>query len=129
MEYSNEERQFKRLFIVEPDKDLNEAFKDAFENEGIEVRSFLKFEELLEALKFQAPDAVIMDFQLPVVVGKEMFERLEGHAPRLPVYMMTAVDVDQLVILDLAISGVFYKPFHPRSALNQLKADFNRRAH
>ena len=70
-------------------------------------------------------DVVITDFQMPIMTGLELVEKLREHEPtsHLPVIMLTArgfaIDDEQKERLE--ISACLSKPFSPRELLRSVE--------
>lgn len=119
-----EEGQFKNLFVLEPNRELNEAYQVAFETHGITVSGFFDYGELNQALEEVVPDAVIVDLRLPSEAGVESFKLFRKAHPQLPTYLTATFDIEPRMALELGILGIFYKPFRVKQVVTQLLLDF-----
>ncbi len=79
-----------RLLVVDDDLPTCRLFTAVFKAQGIEIAvahdgraGLARFDEL-------APDAVLLDLQLPELDGIEVLTRLRERAPQTPVVMLTA---------------------------------------
>ncbi len=66
----------------------------------------------LEAVENSVFDLVLMDIKMPVMNGVETFKKLKQIAPQIPVIMITAYAVEDLIreALREGALGVFHKP-------------------
>jgi two-component system chemotaxis response regulator CheY len=83
----------KTILIVEDDTDIRESLRDAFEDEGYQVRCAANGLEGLEALrKFEAPSIVLLDLVMPLMSGNELYAAMQAD-PKLadiPVIILTS---------------------------------------
>jgi DNA-binding NarL/FixJ family response regulator len=89
--------------IVEDDDTLRAAFTQLVNGEsGMTcVGAFESAEKALDALPGLAPDAVLMDINLPGMTGIECTRRLKAVAPRISVVMLTTFDDSERVFESL----------------------------
>jgi DNA-binding NarL/FixJ family response regulator len=62
------------------------------------VADFSNAEDLLRALPEARPDVVVLDLELPGISGLSAIERLKREAPKVPVVVFTAYDIDDTVL-------------------------------
>lgn len=83
----------KTILIVEDDADIRESLREAFEDEGYQVRCAANGLEGLEALrKFEAPSIVLLDLVMPLMTGNELYAAMQAD-PKLagiPVIISTS---------------------------------------
>ncbi|MCB0385029.1 MAG: response regulator transcription factor [Bdellovibrionales bacterium] len=116
--------QFKNLFVLEPNQELNEAYQVAFASHGIQVSGYFDYGELNKALEEVVPDAVIVDLRLPSEAGVESFKLFRKAHPQLPTYLTATFDIEPRLALELGVLGIFYKPFRVKQVVTQLLLDF-----
>lgn len=104
----------KRILVVDDNTEFCENITDILELEGYETIEIYDGFDALDAVKEDGFDLVLMDVKMPKMDGVETFRRLKEISPRLPVIMMTAFMVEDLVRLSLqeGIFGAFLKPLN-----------------
>ncbi len=102
----------KRILIVDDNTDFCENITDVLELEGYETVEVYNGFNALETVKEDIIDLVLMDIRMPKMDGVETFRRLKEISPRLPVIMMTAFMVEDIVKLALqeGAFGAYQKP-------------------
>jgi len=85
------------------------------------------FEDGLSALKsvqLRAPDAIVLDLQLPDIDGLEICRRIRRSGDTTPILMLTARDAvnDRVAGLDVGADDYLVKPFDLAELLARLRA-------
>ncbi|MBS2100401.1 response regulator [Carboxylicivirga linearis] len=68
--------------------------------------------ELLEACKFNKPDIIITDLNMPVMDGVNAVKEIRELYPKIPVIALTMYYENVIIqpIIDLGFNGYIYKP-------------------
>lgn len=114
----------KRICIVEDDRDLREAlcmmiqFTEHYELAG----SFENAEKALQFLPEAAPDAILMDINLPGENGIQCVNKLKNINPEYLVLMCTSYEDDEKIFksLEVGASGYILKTEGPAKIINAL---------
>jgi len=86
------------VWIVDDDKSIRWVLEKAFLKTAINTRCFNNGADLLQALKFERPNAILTDIRMPGIDGLELLEQIQNQYPDLPVIIMTAhSDLDSAV--------------------------------
>ena len=99
------------VLIVEDDEGTREVLGMALEEEGYRVTVARHGAEALDRLEKELPAVVLMDLRMPVMSGRELFDRLRAQYPDLPLILLSAdrrIEVEPWVG-DAA--GFMVKPF------------------
>jgi two-component system, OmpR family, phosphate regulon response regulator PhoB len=120
------------VLIVEDEAPLVTMLRYNLEREGFAVDEAADGEEALLRIAERRPDAVLLDWMLPLVSGLEVCRQLR-RAPgtrALPVIMLTArgEEGDRIRGLDSGADDYVVKPFSPSELVARLRAVI-RRAH
>lgn len=75
------------MLLVEDYRPTLEAFRDALEDAGFEVRGVVDAADARDALAQQRYDVIVADYELSVVTGVEMLAALRGPMPRTPLIL------------------------------------------
>ncbi len=86
------------VWIVDDDKSIRWVLEKAFLKTAINTRCFNNGADLLQALKFELPNAILTDIRMPGIDGLELLDQIQNQYPDLPVIIMTAhSDLDSAV--------------------------------
>lgn len=77
------------VLVVDDDPRLLRALADLLEGSGHAVLTAASGAEALERFEREAVDLVITDLGMPGMTGWELAERIKGHAPETPVFLLT----------------------------------------
>jgi DNA-binding response OmpR family regulator len=112
-----------RLLIVEDEAALRHSLVKLFREEGYAVDAAANGVEGLQKAKDFEYDAIVLDFMMPGMDGREVLRRLR-HVKRTPVMMLTARNSveDRVVGLDLGADDYLAKPFVQQELLARLRA-------
>ena len=78
------------IIIVEDNTELRLGLEDHLAQEGFQVRALEDGENLSSAINENAPDAILMDLNLPHEDGIDIIKRVKRAYPRLGVVVLTA---------------------------------------
>ena len=114
-----------RVLVVDDEIHIVHIVAIKLRNNGYEVISADNGAEALELALREKPDIVVTDYQMPVMTGLELVEKLREHdqTKDIPVIMLTARSfaIEQEKQQALRISGCLSKPFSPRELLGDVE--------
>jgi two-component system phosphate regulon response regulator PhoB len=118
------------VLIVEDEASLVTMLRYNLEREGFAVDEAADGEEALLRIAERRPDAILLDWMLPLVSGLEVCRQLR-RAPAtrgLPVIMLTAKaeEADRVRGLDSGADDYIVKPFSPGELVARLRAVIRR---
>ena len=119
-----------RVAIVDDDAAIRSALSRALRMENYDVDSYDDGTSALRAFQISAPDAIILDLQLPDIDGVEICQRIRKAGDSTPILMLTARDAvnDRVEGLDAGADDYLVKPFDLPELLARLRALLRRRA-
>ena len=121
-----------RVLIVEDEAPLVTLLRYNLEREGFTVEEAADGEEAMLRIAERLPDAVLLDWMLPLVSGLEVCRQIRRSplTRALPVIMLTAKgeEGDRIRGLDSGADDYVVKPFSPSELVARLRAVI-RRAH
>ena len=102
----------KKVLIVDDNIAFCENVADILEMKGYETVSIHDGAKALEVVKEDGFDLVLMDIKMPVMNGVETFKKIKKVAPQIPVIMMSAYAVEDLIreVLREGAFGILQKP-------------------
>lgn len=111
----------KKVLIVDDEIHIVHVVAIKLRNNGYEVVSANNGAEAYELACEIMPDIIVTDFQMPVMTGIELVEKLRENEPtkNIPVIMLTARSfaISKELQEQLKISDCLSKPFSPRELL------------
>jgi CheY-like chemotaxis protein len=116
----------KRILVVEDDEKSRRLLIDVLGFHGFRVAAFASGEHGLLDARANAPDAALLDIQLPGINGFGVLAALRAapDGARLPVVAVTAsvMDSDRRRILEAGFDACVAKPVNIRELLQTLNA-------
>jgi CheY-like chemotaxis protein len=115
----------KRVLIVDDEVHIVHVVAIKLRNNGYEVISAENGAEAYELACKEKPDIIVSDFQMPVMSGLELVEKLRecDETEDIPVIMLTARSfaISKEQQEDLRISSCLSKPFSPKELLGNIE--------
>ncbi len=110
--------------IVDDDGAIRTSLGRALRMENYEVELLEDGLSALKSFQFRAPDAIILDLQLPDIDGLEVCRRIRQSGDTTPILMLTARDAvnDRVEGLDVGADDYLVKPFDLAELLARLRA-------
>lgn len=109
------------VLIVDDEPHIRAVLARAFERAGFDVDIAHDGREALEAVRTSPPDAVVTDFQMPLLDGLGLAGQMRGipKAASIPVVLLTARGhlVDESALADTNVRKVMPKPFGAREVI------------
>jgi two-component system response regulator MprA len=112
------------IAIVDDDGAIRTALGRALRMENYDVELFEDGTSALKAIQLRAPDAIVLDLQLPDIDGLEVCRRIRRAGDSTPILMLTARDAvnDRVEGLDVGADDYLVKPFDLAELLARLRA-------
>jgi len=115
----------KKVLVVDDEIHIVHVVAIKLRNNGFEVISAENGAEAFELAREEKPDVIVTDFQMPVMTGLELVEKLRrcGQTKDIPVIMLTArgFAVEDEQKQQLQISEFLSKPFSPKELLRSIE--------
>lgn len=124
------DKKGKKIFIVEDERDILELIRMQLNSAGFTAKGFETALPMLNLLKIEHPDLIILDLMLPDIDGMEVCRHLKNDkaTQKIPVLMLTArTDLeDKIKGLEYGAEDYITKPFETRELIARIKAIFRR---
>ncbi|MHC4727702.1 MAG: response regulator [Planctomycetota bacterium] len=115
----------KRVLVVDDEVHIVHVVAIKLRNNGYEVISADNGAEAFELACKEKPDIIVTDYQMPVMSGLELVEKLRqcDETQEIPVIMLTARSfaITKEQQEDLRISSCLSKPFSPKELLGNIE--------
>jgi len=115
----------KKVLVVDDEIHIVHVVAIKLRNNGYEVISAENGAEAFELACEEKPDIIVTDFQMPIMTGLELVEKLrqKEETKDIPVIMLTARSfaIEEATKSELGISGCLSKPFSPRELLRNIE--------
>lgn len=117
--------QLPLVLVVDDDRDLCEALRDTFRDQGYRVDIAHSPGDAEHRLAESAPQVVLIDLKLADCSGLEVLELVRSRTPEARTIMITAHRDEMARSITTAIEqgvvAVYYKPFEPASLLERIR--------
>ena len=118
------------IWCVDDDNAIRDIEVYTLESTGFKARGFSDGTSMLEALKTEKPELIILDIMLPEMDGTEILRQLCANPEwrKIPVIMATAkgTEMDKIQNLDLGADDYLVKPFGVMEMVSRVKAVLRR---
>ena len=115
----------KKVLVVDDEIHIVHVVAIKLRNNGYEVITAANGDEAFELVCEEKPDIIVTDFQMPIMTGLELVEKLRrSEATKdIPVIMLTArgFAIEDEQKQDLQISEFVSKPFSPKDLLRSIQ--------
>ena len=103
----------KSILVADDDASIRSLLKQLLQDEGYSVNEAATGVEVVDKVKENAPDLVIMDVRMPELDGIEALSRVKAAAPKTSVLIMTAFGSSNAAIRAMELGAFDYvtKPF------------------
>jgi DNA-binding response OmpR family regulator len=117
-----------RVLIVEDDRVIATAMATHLRQAGMEVEWSDRGDRAMKKLRFERPDAAIIDLMLPGMDGWRMIEALRSDGVAIPLIVVSARGTEQDKVHALGIGGDDYlaKPFGMAELVARVQAAIRR---
>ena len=120
------------IWCVDDDNTIREIEVYTLEQTGFEARGFADGVSMLEALKTEKPELIVLDIMMPEMDGLEVLSKLRSEAvyKDIPVIMATAkgTEMDKIGGLNTGADDYLVKPFGVMEMVARVKAVLRRTA-
>lgn len=118
------------IWCVDDDKTIMDIEVYTLESMGFKARGFTDGVSMLEQLKQEKPELIVLDIMLPGMDGVEILRCLRADAAtrKIPVIMATAkgTEMDKIQSLDAGADDYLVKPFGVLEMVSRVKAVLRR---
>ena len=121
------------IWCVDDDNTIRDIEVYTLTQTGFEAKGFADGISMLEALKTEKPELIVLDIMLPGKDGVEILEEIRSNpeSRKIPVIMATAkgTEMDKIQGLDTGADDYLVKPFGVMEMVSRIKAVLRRCEH
>ncbi|MDY0324279.1 MAG: response regulator transcription factor [Candidatus Carbobacillus sp.] len=112
-----------KIFIIDDEPKLLEMIGSYLSREGYTVVTESDTTYVIDKIKSEQPDVIILDVLMPVMNGFDLLKHIRQFSP-VPVLMLTAKseEADKVLGLELGADDYLTKPFGLRELLARIRA-------
>lgn len=118
------------IWCVDDDNTIRDIEVYTLTQTGFEARGFADGTSMLEALKIEKPDLIVLDIMLPGLDGVDVLREIRDNpeTKKIPVIMATAkgTEMDKIQGLDMGADDYLVKPFGVMEMVSRIKAVLRR---
>ena len=115
----------KKVLVVDDEIHIVHVVAIKLRNNGYEVLSAENGQDAYDIAVEEQPDIIVSDFQMPILTGLELVEKLRQYEPTkdTPVILLTARNfaIEKETQEQLRISACLSKPFSPKELLRNIE--------
>lgn len=115
------------IYLIEDEVRIAELLIKYLALEGYAHRHFPTGDGVVEAVRAEAPQLILLDLMLPGVDGVALCKQIRGFSD-VPIIMTTArvEEVDRLIGFDVGADDYLCKPFSPKELMARIKVHLRR---
>ena len=123
--------QKKCILVIDDEQHILDVVVYILQENGFEVVTALDGETGLRFFETERPDLVVLDLALPGIPGLDLFRRMRGIRPDIPIIMLTSrsEEIDRVLGLELGADDYVTKPFSARELAARVRAVLRRTEH
>ena len=118
------------IWCVDDDSTIRDIEVYTLTQTGFEAKGFPDGMSMLEALKTEKPELIVLDIMMPGMDGVEVLKEIRGNTEtrKIPVIMATAkgTEMDKIQSLDIGADDYLVKPFGVMEMVSRIKAVLRR---
>jgi two-component system, OmpR family, phosphate regulon response regulator PhoB len=115
-----------KVMVVEDEHDIRDILKNILEEEGFQVVALENGLNIIEEIRLNQPDLLLLDQILPGKTGVEALREVRDSEKfsTLPIIMVTGLsgEDDRVNALDVGADDYVTKPFYPKELAARIKA-------
>jgi len=116
-----------KILIVEDERQIAEYLNKYLKNAGFDTLLLNNGEKVIETVKVESPDLILLDVMLPIKDGVTCCKELRVFSD-VPVIMLTAkiAEIDRIIGLEAGADDYVCKPFNAKELVLRVKAVLKR---
>lgn len=113
----------RKILWIDDEKEIVDTMSEVMRGEGYEVDGANDGVEGLEKIRFNHPDLIVLDMNMPKMSGMEVYHKIYNADKKKPLFPVLAVtargDLEEL-FRELNVSGYMTKPFDMTALIDEI---------
>lgn len=116
-----------KIKIIEDDLSIANELKEILENAGYLAEVTEEFSDILDQIRKEQPDLILLDINLPKINGEVLLQQIRKES-NIPVIMVTSknTEVDEVLSMSYGADDYITKPYNPTILLLRIGAVLKR---
>lgn len=116
-----------KIRIIEDDLSIANELKEILENAGYLAEVTEEFSDILDQIKKEQPNLILLDINLPKINGEVLLQQIRKES-NIPVIMVTSknTEVDEVLSMSYGADDYITKPYNPTILLLRIGAVLKR---
>ena len=116
-----------KIKIIEDDLSIANELKEILENAGYLAEVTEEFSDILDQIKKEQPNLILLDINLPKINGEILLQQIRKES-NIPVIMVTSknTEVDEVLSMSYGADDYITKPYNPTILLLRIGAVLKR---
>ena len=116
-----------KIKIIEDDLSIANELKEILENAGYLAEVTEEFSDILDQIKKEQPNLILLDINLPKINGEMLLQQIRKES-NIPVIMVTSknTEVDEVLSISYGADDYITKPYNPTILLLRIGAVLKR---
>ena len=116
-----------KIKIIEDDLSIANELKEILENAGYLAEVTEEFSDILDQIKKEQPNLILLDINLPKINGEVLLQQIRKES-NIPVIMVTSknTEVDEVLSMSYGADDYITKPYNPTILLLRISAVLKR---
>lgn len=113
----------KKILLCDDDRDITSLMKIIIEGMDIEFACYNRIVNVIELVRKEKPDLILMDLWIPDIGGEQAIEELKANEDTkdIPAIIFSASDKIEQICDEIGADGCIRKPFDLKSFKVQIK--------
>ncbi len=117
---SKTENGFKKILVVDDEKDIRDTVKKILKTEGYKIKTAINADDALKKLKSFDPDLILLDIMMPGTPVRRVLPKIKHKIAFLSV-VRTSEAEKELLLGSRNIIDFFQKPFDIKDLIKRVK--------
>jgi CheY-like chemotaxis protein len=112
-----------RILLLDDEESICRVLQVILADCGYAIAAYTRPQEAIAAFTAGHYELVISDFEMPVMDGVEVLQRIKQVNPKTPVILITGYPLEQIAkrALDQGAYDILAKPFHREELLSRIR--------
>ena len=113
------------ILIADDDPDFSEGMSEFLTDHGMKTILAKNGQEAVDKVRTNPVDVLVLDLQMPIMCGLEVYLRLKKQGYVVKTIIVTAYEKQETETIDIlksmSVTGCLFKPFKPEDMLSAIE--------